>query len=108
MDKSKSLSPDERGELFANDKSIKEIHHSYAQSGQTKAPSPEEVAKFHYSCFVNVDNKIYELDGRRNSPIFKGETSEETFLEDTAKCIKELVTHFPNLQFSMIALSKKK
>lgn len=108
LDRAKSLNPDERGESFANDESIKEIHHNFAQSGQTKAPSIEEVANFHFCCFVNVDNKIYELDGRRKLPIFKGHTSENSFLEDTAKCIKHMISQCPSdLQFSMMALTKK-
>jgi hypothetical protein len=44
---------------------------------------------YHFVCFVPVDGCLYELDGRKDTPINHGATTADSFLADAAKVIKE-------------------
>lgn len=51
-----------------------------AQQGDTAAPNPDEVVQLHFIVFVHKDGSLYELDGRKTSPINHGATSSESLL----------------------------
>lgn len=42
----------------------------------------------HFVCFVNHNNTLYQLDGRKNAPVRHGTTSPDSFLLDTADVIR--------------------
>lgn len=46
-----------------------------------KVPGADEVVVLHFVCFVERNGHIYELDGRKKSPINHGETSADKFLQ---------------------------
>lgn len=79
IDQARNLSSEERGKLLENDASFSQSHQELAVEGQTDANSGEAV-NHHFVAFVNFNNELYELDGRRSYPISHGATSEDTFL----------------------------
>ena len=55
---------------------------------------------------MNIDGHIWELDGRRDTPIHKGDCTPEKFGETISKVIKNYVDMDEgNLKFSMMALA---
>lgn len=100
----KSLSPEDRGKLLEGDSSFTENHHESALEGQTDAHSGEQV-NHHFVTFVNYNNELFELDGRRLFPINHGKTTAETLLQDAAKVCKAVIDRDPeDVRFSVIAL----
>jgi ubiquitin carboxyl-terminal hydrolase L3 len=60
----------------------------------------------HFFSLVNIDNTIYELDGRKSFPINHGPTSPESFLMDAVAVVRQFMDRDPaNLNFSMCALA---
>lgn len=107
LEKTSKMTPEERATFLENDESIRVMHESSAQEGQTEAPSADERVNLHFISFVNVGGQLYELDGRKPFPIVHGKTSEETFLEDAVEVCKIFMARDPDeLCFTIIALSK--
>lgn len=88
LDSARSLTAEERGKLLENDASFTEAHQELAVEGQTDANSDEPVIH-HFVVFVNFNNQLYELDGRKACPISHGATSDDTFLQ-----VRHLSKHF--------------
>ncbi|XP_016388919.1 ubiquitin carboxyl-terminal hydrolase isozyme L3-like [Sinocyclocheilus rhinocerous] len=104
---SAKMSPEEKATFLEKDESIRVTHESSAQEGQTEAPSLDEKVDLHFIAFVNVEGHLYELDGRKPFPIVHGETTEDTFLEDSAEVCKKFMARDPQeLRFTVVALSK--
>lgn len=80
MENARNLTAEERGKLLENDAAFTATHQDLAQEGQTEA-NPEEQVYHHFVAFVNHNNNLYELDGRKSYPINHGKTSADTFLE---------------------------
>lgn len=107
IEQSANMTPEERATFLENDESIRVIHESSAQEGQTEAPSLDEKVNLHFIAFVNVGGHLYELDGRKFSPIVHGKTSDDTLLEDAAKVCRVFMDRDPQeVRFTIIALSK--
>lgn len=90
----------------------KEMYSTYSEQGQTEAPSAEDDVELHFVCFVKVNNKIYELDGRREGPIILeiAEDAATDILNDdcVAKRVKKymsLVSGENALKFAMMGLA---
>lgn len=79
LDQARGLSSEERGKLLENDASFSQAHQELAVEGQTDANSGEPV-NHHFVAFVNFNNELYELDGRKSYPISHGATNDDTFL----------------------------
>lgn len=79
LDSVRNLTPEERGKLLENDSSFTEAHQSLAPEGQTNANNEE--VYHHFVVFVNYNNELYELDGRKSVPIKHGATTPDTLLE---------------------------
>lgn len=85
------LSPEERGTLLEGDNAFTEGHQELALEGQTDANSGEKV-NHHFIAFVNFNNTLYELDGRRLVPTVHGPSSADTLLAVSVLiCLKTLV-----------------
>ena len=41
--------------------------------------APDEDVLHHFTCFVNSNGKLVELDGRKKGPIVRGETTSDNF-----------------------------
>lgn len=80
LDAARNLTPEERGKLLENDTSFTGAHQELAIEGQTDANSGEPV-NHHFVVFIQHNNELYELDGRKSYPIKHGATSDESFLQ---------------------------
>lgn len=105
LEKTASLSPEERGQALETDTDFTADHQALAQEGQTNA-SEHETVIHHFIALVNIEGTLYELDGRKSFPIKHGATSEETFVQDAAKVCKEFMARDPNeVRFTVLALT---
>lgn len=101
------MSPEERGKLLAEDVKLINVHQDLAAEGQTTAPPSDAIINNHFIALVNVNDELFELDGRKNFPISHGSTKEESFLSDAAKVCKDFMTRDPKeVNFTIMALAK--
>nr|CAD7406823.1 unnamed protein product [Timema cristinae] len=107
IDDTVQMNPEERGEyLLSKAGGIITAHKEVALEGQTEAPDENEPVFFHFVAFVEKEGSLYELDGRKSSPINHGSTSPDTLLEDAAEVCKKYIEHDPeNLRFTVVALT---
>ncbi|CAJ1079747.1 ubiquitin carboxyl-terminal hydrolase isozyme L3 [Xyrichtys novacula] len=107
IEQTTKMTAEERAAFLEKDESIRVTHESSAQEGQTEAPSLDEKVNLHFIAFVNVGGHLYELDGRKPSPVVHGKTSEDNFLEDAIEVCKIFMARDPQeVRFTIIALSK--
>ncbi|KAJ3447554.1 ubiquitin carboxyl-terminal hydrolase [Anaeramoeba flamelloides] len=101
------MDPETRGHTLEKDKEMIEKHEEHSEKGQTDQMDPEESTDYHFVTFVCKNNILIQCDGRKETPIFCGETSPETLLEDASLYIKEqyLKRDPENLMFSFMALT---
>ncbi|KAI9305989.1 hypothetical protein BJ944DRAFT_160737 [Cunninghamella echinulata] len=105
LEQAQSMSPDERAEWLKQSNELRLLHETAARSGQTTIPQLGDQINFHYACFVEVDDHLYELDGSRSLPINHGRVT--NFVESAAKVIKQYMAIDPNqTRFNIIALVK--
>ncbi|CAH0548096.1 unnamed protein product [Brassicogethes aeneus] len=111
LDTAKDLTPEKRGELLlqsnSNSEALKLItaHQELAMEGQTEV-NPNEKVNHHFIALIEKGGHLYELDGRKEFPINHGPTTEDTFLEDSAKVCKEFMERdSEDLNFTVLALT---
>lgn len=102
------MSPKSKAEILESNDAI-EKHHDESTSdatlNQTSRGNIDDKVLTHFISIVNVNNEVYELDGRKDCPIFHGETSEETFLYDGIKVVKKFMERDPmEYRFTILAL----
>jgi len=106
LEKTKAMSPDDKGTALENDEGIAKAHEESAQEGQTEAPDRDTKLDLHFVAFVEVDGNLYELDGRKKFPINLGPTSPDSLLQDAAKACREFINRDPEeTRFAMVALA---
>lgn len=55
----------------------------------------------------NINDRLYELDGRKDGAVDHGTTTKETFLKDACAVIKGFMARDPSeIRFTIIALAK--
>jgi ubiquitin carboxyl-terminal hydrolase L3 len=102
----KDMNPSDKGAELEKDQVIMAAHAEHALEGQTEAPRMEDVVNAHFVALVNVNNTLYELDGRKLFPINHGATSEDNFLVDAARVCKDFMERDPSeVRFTMVALA---
>ncbi|CDW53718.1 Peptidase C12 domain containing protein [Trichuris trichiura] len=97
---SKDSTPEQRGALMASSAELITLQSFAAKLGQSRviywvfnlaypsafplqAIDAQEDVFHHFVCFVKgSDGKLYELDGRKTSPLCHGPTAKSTFLSD--------------------------
>ncbi|CAK9224314.1 unnamed protein product [Sphagnum troendelagicum] len=101
-----SMSPLERATFLENDTELEGAHSLAASAGDTPPDSTASV-DLHFVCFVCVDGGLYEMDGRKQQPVYHGSTSQDSLLEDSVKAIQDFVARNPqSVEFNVIALAK--
>jgi len=96
----------ERGKAFAP--AVRDIHSGIASSGQTSAPTPTADLDFHFVSLVEVEGRLYELDGNNDGPIDVG-PAEGGLLPSAVEHVKRAYfTPFPDSHFSLITLGPKR
>ncbi|XP_033219321.1 ubiquitin carboxyl-terminal hydrolase-like isoform X2 [Belonocnema kinseyi] len=105
FENTKNLSSVERGELLLKAEDLIEIHKELSQEGQSTVPSEDEPVLHHFVAFVQKDGHIYELDGRKTSPVNHGNSAPASFLENVARVCQEYMQRDPNeIRYTMVAL----
>ncbi|EIE82769.1 hypothetical protein RO3G_07474 [Rhizopus delemar RA 99-880] len=103
IEEAKNMSIDERVDLLENSKELAAVHQTAASAGQTEAPNKEEEIDLHFICFIEVDNHLYELDGRKILPINHGKST--NLIESSVKVMKQYMERDPAQQnYNAIAL----
>lgn len=96
-------SPAERAAALEADDSIDESHGEVAQLGQSDVVDDTHA---HFIAFSLKDGHLYELDGRKDTPVNHGASSEDTFLEDAVAVIRAFMARDPEeVRFTMVALA---
>lgn len=99
---SKQLEPEVKANKFESCETIATAHEKASVEGQTEAPAASEAVEYHFISIIHNNNTIYEMDGRKQGPINHGPTSQENFLRDAMKVVKQFVDINPaNPYFSM-------
>lgn len=105
LERTKDMSPEERGQELEMDENLCCVHESLAKEGQTEAPESGEEINLHFITFVAVDEQLYELDARKSYPVNHGATSMDTILKDAVAVCKQFMERDPeNVNFSIMAL----
>eukprot|EP01105_Mastigella_eilhardi_P016364 TRINITY_DN3738_c0_g1_i12.p2 TRINITY_DN3738_c0_g1~~TRINITY_DN3738_c0_g1_i12.p2 ORF type:complete len:233 (-),score=46.56 TRINITY_DN3738_c0_g1_i12:158-856(-) len=88
LQKSKEMTPQERGEALAASEEIASVHKDVGEKGQTDHKEYTKV-DYHFVCYTSIGGTLFELDGARPAPISHGPTTRETFTRDAARVIQE-------------------
>ncbi|OTF70026.1 ubiquitin carboxyl-terminal hydrolase isozyme L3-like protein [Euroglyphus maynei] len=101
---------EERGQSFATNSLLRQLHHDASMRGQSQLPSQEQLSKidYHYVAFVPHNGHIFELDGRQSSPIIHtGQVviDKDNFKREALNIIKQYMQLDPDsLEYSLLAL----
>ena len=89
----KGLNAIQRAELLEKSEEFKKVHTNFSELGQTDVKKELENNNCgHYICFINLNDKIYELDGCKKSPlILKEGVNSATFVGEVSKIILERI-----------------
>jgi len=99
----KDSTPEERGKHFKRNQTVETAHKQAASEGQT-APSAD--INTHFIAFVEVDGHLYELDGRKGTPINHGECRGMEILPKACETINKFMARDPEeMRFTIMALS---
>lgn len=105
LERTKDMSPEERGQELEMDETLCCVHDTVAKEGQTEAPEADQETNLHFITFVAVDEQLYELDAHKKFPINHGSTSMETLMKDSVAACKQFMERDPeNVNFSIVAL----
>jgi ubiquitin carboxyl-terminal hydrolase L3 len=84
-----------RSRRFVNSGAVRKAHDAAVaaaiREGGTRRPAAGKRQGRHFITFVNCNNHLLELDGRRPKPTCRKITSEATFLRDAANEVKAIV-----------------
>ncbi|XP_023942286.2 ubiquitin carboxyl-terminal hydrolase-like [Bicyclus anynana] len=99
----KDLDAEGKGALLENSANILQAYKDTVESADQETEESGPVN--HFVTFIHRDGILYELDGRKSSPINHGPTSPDNFLEDAAKICREFIAREPdNIGFNVVAL----
>ncbi|GFR86425.1 ubiquitin carboxyl-terminal hydrolase [Elysia marginata] len=105
LEKTQAMNAEDKAKYLEKDEKMGAAHEDCAQQGDTRAPSVDERVKAHFVTFVNFNGSLYELDGRKEGPVFHGSTSDESVLEDSIEVVKKFMARDPdNVNFNVMAL----
>lgn len=112
--RTEGMSCGERGWELSRETALQEMSDQTAASGETEGAGTDDAQDQHFIAFVNINGTLYELDGRTFDeegvafPVSHGETSEETFISDAARVIREdFMSRDPeNVNFNVTAFCK--
>lgn len=105
-EKTKDLTPEERGKMLETADDFIKVHEALANEGQTAPPAADDKINHHFMALVNVGNELFELDGSKSFPISHGATNDDTFLNDAAAVCQEFIKRDPKeVNFTIMALA---
>eukprot|EP00026_Physarum_polycephalum_P017833 Phypoly_transcript_19188.p1 GENE.Phypoly_transcript_19188~~Phypoly_transcript_19188.p1 ORF type:complete len:237 (+),score=49.25 Phypoly_transcript_19188:36-713(+) len=106
VNSTKQNSPLEKCHLMATNEQILKASDSCAREGQTAVAEADDELDYHYICFINKNNSIYQLDGMHAGPVLLQSTSESSFLQDVVQHVKvNFIEKADKIQFNIVALA---
>lgn len=103
------LPPKLRGVAIGNNEVLRKAHNSFRipeiiEVVDKKAMATEE--PYHFVGYVNVNGRLYELDGLQTGPIDWGEATPENWLQKVAPVVQERMVRYAESEtgFSMLAI----
>jgi ubiquitin carboxyl-terminal hydrolase L3 len=104
------LDPVSKAETLEADSKIATLHDQATSSedNQTSRGNLDDQLITHFVALVCVNDKLYELDGRKAGPIYHGPTSQATLLKDSCDVIKKFMARDPDeMRFTIAALAPR-
>lgn len=101
----KPKTPYERAAYLESSSAIEAAHSEAAQGGQTAAPDVNDDTDLHFTCFVEAEGHIVELDGSREAPLVHGKVQGD-LLESAVEVVKGYMAVSDSIQFNLIALTR--
>merc|ERR1711981_792917 len=103
-----SLNPEQRAEFLKTAQSLSSAHESAAREGSTATPDLDAKVNLHFIVFVEKEGNLYQLDGRKSTPVNCGPSSPDTLLTDAVQVIQGFMNRDPSsVEFNMLALSEQ-
>ena len=62
----------------------------------------------HFITMVHINGGLYMLDGQKSGPVWHGDTTQETLLEDASKVVEKMKCDPNEMHFTIMALVPKK
>ncbi|GAB1599939.1 ubiquitin carboxyl-terminal hydrolase-like [Argonauta hians] len=104
----KSMTPEEKASYLEMNREMGIVHEDCAQVGQTQAPPRDQAVVRHFITLIAHDNKLYELDGRKDGPVCHGDIGKRSFIEYAAETLKKFMERDPDeMDFSVMALAEE-
>jgi ubiquitin carboxyl-terminal hydrolase L3 len=83
-----------------------EVEHQKTATDESAAVLETEDVYTHFIALVEKGGHLYELDGRKDSPVNHGATSPATLLEDSMAVMRQFMDRDPGeIRFTMLALA---
>jgi ubiquitin carboxyl-terminal hydrolase L3 len=104
------LDPVTKAETLEADSKIATLHDqaTSSENNQTNRGSLDDELITHFVAFVCVNNKLYEMDGRKAGPVYHGPTTQANLLKDACTVIQKFMARDPDeMRFTMTALAPK-
>lgn len=105
-----ALSPLNKAERLEDDATIETLHDTATSdsSNQTARGERDDDVNTHFVALVHVEGGLYELDGRKEGPVFHGTSSEIRLLQDSCKVVETFMKRDPEeMRFTILALAPK-
>ncbi|CAB9524488.1 terminal hydrolase isozyme L1 [Seminavis robusta] len=106
----KSMPPIQKAERLEADEQVAKLHDDATSSSdnQTNRGNIDDKVETHFIALVCNNNKLYELDGRKEGPVLHGDTSPNTLLKDACVVVKKFMERDPGeMRFTILALAPK-
>lgn len=104
------LDPVAKAERLEEDSKIAKLHDDATSSAanSTNRGDINDKVETHFIALVCVDDKLYELDGRKDGPVLHGPTTQATLLQDSCQVIKQFMARDPTEgRFAITTLAPK-
>jgi ubiquitin carboxyl-terminal hydrolase L3 len=106
-----ATTPIQKAERLETDPTIAALHDeaTHSSDNQTNRGNLDDDVETHFIALVNVQNVLYELDGRKAGPVIHGPTTPMTLLQDSCRIIRdEFMARDPTeMRFTITALAPK-
>jgi ubiquitin carboxyl-terminal hydrolase L3 len=111
LETTKLMTPEQRAEHLKHAMDMATANDNIAEEGESRVIDRDEHVNLHFVCFVNVNNELYELDGRHPHPIKHTVEIQPGQSLDLLRSSKDVILKLienagGDIRFSMMALTK--